>query len=71
MEFGDRIPKLIAGHLRNTLTARERQELDNWVNKSEANKLFFTEATNEKLLADELKHFNREDITQHLNKTLS
>lgn len=70
MEFGDRIPKLIAGYLRGDLTTSEQKELDDWVNETEANKLFFAESTDKKLLAEELKHFNREDLTPHLNKTL-
>jgi len=70
MEFEDRIPKLIAGYMRGDLTTSEQKELDHWINEKEANKLFFMESTDEKLLAEELKHFNREDITPGLDKTL-
>lgn len=70
MEFEDRIPKLIAGHLRNNLTASEQKELDDWVNKSEANRRFFREATDEKLMTEELYQFNKQDVTQRLNNTL-
>jgi len=70
MEFEDRIPMLIAGWLRENLTASEQQELFDWVNESEANSLYFTKATDEKLLAEKLKHFNREDITPRIDKTL-
>jgi transmembrane sensor len=70
MEFEDRIPKLIAGYLRGDITTSEQKELDDWANETEANKLFFAESTDKNLLAEELKHFNREDITPHLNKTL-
>jgi len=67
MEFNDRIPKLIAGYLRGDLTTSEQTELDDWINDKEANKLFFAQSTDEKLLAEELKHFNRKDITPVLN----
>ena len=70
MEFQDRIPKLIAGYLRDNLTSSQREELDNWVNETDANRLYFSKATDEKLLAEKLKHFNREDITPRLDKTL-
>jgi Fe2+-dicitrate sensor, membrane component len=70
MEFNDRIPKLIAGHLRGELTTREQKELDDWINEKEANKLFFAECTNEKLLAEELRQFNKKDRTPILNNTL-
>jgi len=70
MEFKDRIPKLIAGHLRGELTTSEQKELTDWINEKEANKLFFAECTNEKLLAEELRQFNKKDRTPILNNTL-
>jgi len=70
MEFEDRIPKLIARHLRGDLTPGEQKELDDWINEKEANKLFFTESTNEKMLVEELRHFNKEDLSPSLNNTL-
>jgi len=70
MEFQDRIPKLIAGYLRGELTTSEQKELDDWINEKKANKLFFEESTNEKLMAEELRHFNKKDRTSILNSTL-
>ena len=70
MEFKDRIPKLIAGYLRGELTSSEQKELDDWINKKEANKIFFAESINEKLLAEELRHFNKKDKTPILDNTL-
>jgi ferric-dicitrate binding protein FerR (iron transport regulator) len=70
MEFEDRIPKLIIGYLRNTLSASQRQELFEWVNESESNSLYFNKAIDEKLLAEKLKHFNRNDVTSRIDKTL-
>ena len=70
MEFEDRIPKLIAGYLRGELTTSEQKELDDWINEKKANKLFFEESTNEKLMAEELRHFNKKDRTSILNSTL-
>lgn len=70
MEFEDRIPKLIAGYLRDNLTASQQQELFDWVNETDANRLYFSKATDEKLMAEKLKHFNREDKTLRLDKTL-
>ncbi|HEX7905430.1 MAG TPA: FecR domain-containing protein [Chitinophagaceae bacterium] len=70
MEFDDRIPKLIAGYLRDNLTASQQQELFDWVNETEVNRLYFSKATDEKLLTEKFKHFNREDITPRLDKTL-
>jgi ferric-dicitrate binding protein FerR (iron transport regulator) len=70
MEFEDRIPKLIAGYLRGELTTSEQKELDDWINEKEANKVFFAESTNEKLLVKEFRHFNKKDRTTILNNTL-
>ena len=70
MEFEDRIPKLIARYLRGQLTPGEQKELNDWIGKSESNKLFFEESTNEKQLIDELRQFNKKDRTSSLNNTL-
>jgi ferric-dicitrate binding protein FerR (iron transport regulator) len=57
MEELDRIPKLIANHLKEQLTENERQELQAWIDKSEGNRRFFEQATNEALLLADLKQF--------------
>lgn len=71
MEFEDKIPTLITGYLRATLIKDEVKDLYNWLNKAETNKQFFVLVTDEKLLARELKNFNREDVTERLNNTLA
>jgi len=70
MEHLERIPKLIASHLRGEITAAEQQELDVWINASEANRLFFTQITDERLLADKIKRFMSIDMESRINKTL-
>src|SRR5438552_11758109 len=57
MDELDSIPKLIAKHLKEQLTEHEQQELQAWINKSEGNKRFFEQATNEAILLAELKQF--------------
>ena len=70
MEFEDRVPKLIASYLRGDLTASQQKELDDWKNEKETNKLFFEEYTNEKLLREKLRDFNKKDKTSVLNNAL-
>jgi ferric-dicitrate binding protein FerR (iron transport regulator) len=70
MEFEDRIPKLITGYLRGDLTASQQRELLDWVNEADANRLYFIQATDEKRMTEKFRHFNREDITPRLDKTL-
>ena len=70
MEFEDRIPRLIAKYLRGDLTPPEQKELDDWINKSESNKLFFAESTDESLMIKELRLFNKKDKTSRLDDTL-
>ncbi len=45
-----RIAYLIAGFIRNTITDKEHQELDDWVNATDKNMLLFEELTDEKNL---------------------
>lgn len=45
-----RIAYLIAGYIRNTLTEKEHDELNDWVNASDHNMLLFEELTDEKNL---------------------
>lgn len=63
MEYLDRIPELIAKYLRNDITPPEQEELDEWINTSEANRLFFDQVTDEQLLQQKLKHFARVEDT--------
>lgn len=57
MEELERIPNLIAKHLRGQLSAGEGQELQAWVDKTEGNKRFFEQATNEQWLLADLQQF--------------
>ncbi len=70
MEFENRIPKLINGYLRGDLTASQQQELFDWVNESDSNSLYFNKAIDEKLLTEKFKHFDQEDVTPRIDKTL-
>ena len=70
MEFEDRIPKLITRYLRGDLTASQQRELLDWVNEADANRLYFIQATDEKRMTEKFRHFNQEDITQRMDKTL-
>ncbi|HUC82349.1 MAG TPA: FecR domain-containing protein [Flavisolibacter sp.] len=49
-----RIAYLIAGYIRNTITEKEHDELDDWVNASDHNMQLFEELTDEDNLADNL-----------------
>lgn len=55
MQDAFRTAYLIAGYLKNTLTDRERDELDEWVTASEENMRLFAEMTDEKNIAKGLK----------------
>ena len=70
MEFEDRIPKLIVRYLRGNLTRGKKTELNKWIRKNDPNKHFFAEATNENLLTEELRNFNKKDRTSRLNNTV-
>ena len=59
MEELDSIPKLIAKYLRGQLTEDEQRDLQAWVNKSEGNKRFFEQATDEALLLADLQQFTQ------------
>lgn len=50
-----RIAYLIAGFIRNTLSEQEHNELDDWVNESDANMLLFEELTDEQNLKENLE----------------
>lgn len=49
-----RVAYLIAGFIRHTLTEKEHDELDNWVNESDRNMQLFEDLTDEKNLAANL-----------------
>jgi len=70
MQHFERIPKLIASHLRGDISPAERQEPDAWINESEANRSFFAQVTNEQLLTDKIKQYMSYDAESGLNKTL-
>jgi len=51
------IPKLIAKYLKGQLDESGQRELQAWINKTEGNKQFFEQATNETILLSELREF--------------
>lgn len=51
----ERAGYLIAGYINKTLTEREHDELDNWVNESDANMKLFEDLTDEKNIEDNLR----------------
>ena len=59
MEELDSIPKLIAKHLKGQLDESGQRELQAWINKNEANKRFFEQATDETVLLAGLQEFTQ------------
>jgi ferric-dicitrate binding protein FerR (iron transport regulator) len=55
MQEADRIAYLIAGHITNTLTEAEKDELDEWVTVNDENMRLFAELTDEKNIIKGLK----------------
>ncbi len=54
-----RIAYLIAGFIRNTLTEKEHQELDDWVNESDHNMQLFEDLTDERNLEANLEWMDK------------
>jgi transmembrane sensor len=54
-----RIAYLIAGFIRNTLTEKEHQELDDWVNESDHNMKLFEDLTDERNLEANLEWMDK------------
>ena len=63
-----RIAYLIAGYIRNTLTEREHDELDNWVNESDHNMQLFEDLTDEENIKANLARMDLVQIDQRLKE---
>ncbi len=55
---------LIAGYIRNTLTEKEHDELDNWVNENDHNMQLFEDLTDEKNLSANLEWMDKVQTEQ-------
>jgi transmembrane sensor len=58
-EIAYRVAYLIAGFIRHTLTEKEHDELDNWVNESDHNMQLFEDLTDEKNLVANLEWMDK------------
>lgn len=59
--LAQRTAYLIAGYIRNTLTEAEHDELDDWVNESNANMRIFEDLTDERNIAANLERMGQID----------
>ncbi len=59
-----RVAHLIAGYIRNTLTEKEHQELDDWVNASDQNMKLFEDLTDERNVEANLQMMDRVQTEQ-------
>lgn len=66
LENSYRIAYLLAGYIEGTLTPVEHDELDRWVEASDANMLLFEEATDEANITDTLRWFQQLDADRAL-----
>ena len=68
--FGDinlaaeRTAYLIAGYIQNTLTEKEHDELDNWINEDDHNMQLFEELTDEQKLLANLEWMDEKYVLQ-------
>ncbi len=60
---------LVAGHINATLNEEEREELDNWINASDANMRLFGELTDEKNIETSLAAYKNMQVEEDLQKT--
>lgn len=63
-ESAYRVAYLIAGFIRHTLTEKEHDELDNWVNENDHNMQLFEDLTDEKNLAANLEWMDKVQTEQ-------
>ena len=62
--------RLIIKYLRDELTGREREELENWRLASQDNQLLFEDLTHPDELEDELDEFNKTDTEKGWQRVL-
>lgn len=65
-EDNERLRYLVVGYIRQTLTEREEDELDQWVSASEANLLLFEELTDEDKLEESLRYLEKINVEKGL-----
>src|SRR3982750_586981 len=65
---GLRIPSLIAGYIRHTLTAEEHDELDEWVGETDENMRLFEEVTDEAMNQRDIDFMSAADKQPVLNR---
>jgi len=70
MEQFERIPILIASYLKGEISTAEKQELDAWINETEANRSFFMRVTNEQSLSEIMKRVLSIGTDTRLDSTL-
>ena len=68
-EISSRIAGLISGYLYNRLSAKEVQELENWINSSQANAIIFQRVMDEKGLEEQGQMLKNLDIETDLLST--
>ncbi len=66
-----RIAFLIAGYIRGTITEKDHDELDNWVNESDHNMQLFEELTDENNLEQNLAWMDQVNAEQSYEKSLA
>ncbi len=66
-----RIAFLIAGYIRGTITEKDHDELDNWVNESDHNMQLFEELTDEDNLEQNLAWMDKVNAEQSYEKLLA
>ncbi|MBL7743127.1 MAG: DUF4974 domain-containing protein [Chitinophagaceae bacterium] len=64
----ERIAYLIAGHLRQTLSEVEKDELDEWITSDDKNQLLFEEMVSPWLLEQNLKEYDKPDEAAALKR---
>jgi transmembrane sensor len=62
---------LIAGYIRNTLTEKEHDELDDWVNENDHNMQLFEDLTDEENIKANLARMDLVQVERRLNETKS
>src|SRR5215510_5971438 len=70
-ERAQRVAWLVAGYIRDTLTEKEHDELDEWVRESEENQLLFEDLTDPNVIAFNLQSFQSPDSETALSSAKS
>jgi len=68
MKEQERAAYLLAGYFQYDLNAEEEEELDQWINSSDANLKLFEELTDEKRMAEYLRWYTSRDVEGRLQE---